>query len=233
MEKLRQQISQFASAPFPVLIEGESGSGKEIVAKKSLHLMSNRAARPFLALKLRRRFRPTRRAGTLFGPARVRSPAPPLSRAGYFEDAKDSTLFLDEIGELRSSFRQNCCACSRTASSSAWAKPEPGVERTGSSPPPIVHAPEIRSGNFPCRSLHRLSVFTISVRRVRDLGDDQNNALDHFRDFLRHARRGVKAFASRRKRCAVARLQLSGQCAGACGTSSIRSHQARRAGGKP
>lgn len=49
VEKLRQQISQFANAPFPVLIEGESGSGKELVAT-ALHRMSQRAARPFLAL---------------------------------------------------------------------------------------------------------------------------------------------------------------------------------------
>ena len=34
MEKLRQQISQYANAPFPVLIEGESGSGKELVAPR-------------------------------------------------------------------------------------------------------------------------------------------------------------------------------------------------------
>src|SRR3954449_8854170 len=49
MEKLRSQIAQFATSPFPVLIEGESGSGKELVAHSPPRL-SSRSARPYLAL---------------------------------------------------------------------------------------------------------------------------------------------------------------------------------------
>ncbi len=49
LAKLREQIAQFADSPFPVLIEGESGSGKELVAL-SLHRNSGRAAKPFFAL---------------------------------------------------------------------------------------------------------------------------------------------------------------------------------------
>src|SRR5688572_28321612 len=49
LEKLRSQIAQFAPSPFPVLVEGESGCGKELVAQ-SLHRLSGRSARPFLAL---------------------------------------------------------------------------------------------------------------------------------------------------------------------------------------
>ncbi|MDP1717496.1 MAG: sigma 54-interacting transcriptional regulator, partial [Burkholderiales bacterium] len=94
MEKLRQQISQFSNAPFPVLIEGESGSGKELVAK-SLHMMSNRAARPFLALNCAA-ISPNLVEPTLFGYSKGSFTGATTSRAGYFEDAKDSTLFLDE-----------------------------------------------------------------------------------------------------------------------------------------
>ncbi|MGH8701331.1 MAG: sigma-54-dependent transcriptional regulator, partial [Burkholderiales bacterium] len=68
IEKLRQQIAQFASAPFPVLIEGESGSGKELVAT-ALHRMSQRAARPFLALNCAA-ISPTLVEPTLFGYAK-------------------------------------------------------------------------------------------------------------------------------------------------------------------
>jgi DNA-binding NtrC family response regulator len=98
IEKLRQQIAQFASAPFPVLIEGESGSGKEIVAT-SLHRMSQRATRPFLALNCAA-ISPTLVEPTLFGYAKGSFTGATTARSGYFEDATDSTLFLDEIGEL-------------------------------------------------------------------------------------------------------------------------------------
>ena len=47
--KLKSQLAQFADSPFPVLIEGESGSGKELVAR-SLHRLSARAAKPYFAL---------------------------------------------------------------------------------------------------------------------------------------------------------------------------------------
>src|SRR5512146_698022 len=49
LAKLRSQIAQFADSPFPVLIEGESGSGKDLVAQ-SLHRKSARASKPYLAL---------------------------------------------------------------------------------------------------------------------------------------------------------------------------------------
>ncbi|MGH8672635.1 MAG: sigma-54-dependent transcriptional regulator, partial [Burkholderiales bacterium] len=49
IEKLRNQIGQYADSPFPVLIEGESGSGKELVAS-SLHRLSSRAKKSYLAL---------------------------------------------------------------------------------------------------------------------------------------------------------------------------------------
>ncbi|HYJ18801.1 MAG TPA: response regulator, partial [Burkholderiales bacterium] len=49
IRKLHEQILQYANAPFPVLIEGESGSGKELVAQ-SLHRQGSRAAKPYLAL---------------------------------------------------------------------------------------------------------------------------------------------------------------------------------------
>ena len=49
MQKLRAQLAQYGDSPFPVLIEGESGSGKEIVAR-CLHYATSRRNQPFLAL---------------------------------------------------------------------------------------------------------------------------------------------------------------------------------------
>ena len=98
MDKLRQQIKQYAPAPFPVLIEGESGSGKERVAS-SLHQLSPRAAKPYLALNCAA-ISPTLVEPTLFGYAKGAFTGATSARAGYFEEAENGTLFLDEIGEL-------------------------------------------------------------------------------------------------------------------------------------
>ncbi len=90
VEKLRRQIVQFAASPFPVLVQGESGSGKELIA---------RAGRTLYALNCAA-ISPTLVEPTLFGYAKGAFTGATASRAGYFEDARDSTLFLDEIGEL-------------------------------------------------------------------------------------------------------------------------------------
>ncbi|MGH8759641.1 MAG: sigma-54-dependent transcriptional regulator, partial [Burkholderiales bacterium] len=98
IRKLHQQILQYAPAPFPVLIEGESGSGKELVAR-SLHRQSQRAAKPYLALNCAA-ISPTLVEPTLFGYVKGAFTGATSSRSGYFEDAHEGTLFLDEIGEL-------------------------------------------------------------------------------------------------------------------------------------
>nr|MBP7489722.1 sigma 54-interacting transcriptional regulator [Azospira sp.] len=68
MEKLRAQIHHYADSPFPVLIEGESGSGKEIVAHQ-LHLATGRRDKPYLALNCAA-ISPTLLEPTLFGHAK-------------------------------------------------------------------------------------------------------------------------------------------------------------------
>ena len=182
IEKLRQQIVQFANAPFPVLIEGESGSGKELVAQ-SLHLLSHRAARPFLALNCAA-ISPTLVEPTLFGYAKGSFTGATASRAGYFEDAQDSTLFLDEIGELPLELQAKLLRVLENGE----------FQRVGETQSRVSNArviaatnrdmrQEIRSGRFRADLYHRLSVFTIGVPPLRELGDDKVLLLDHFRDF--------------------------------------------------
>jgi DNA-binding NtrC family response regulator len=182
VEKLRQQISQFASAPFPVLIEGESGSGKELVAS-SLHRMSQRAARPFLALNCAA-ISPNLVEPTLFGYAKGSFTGATTSRAGYFEDAKDSTLFLDEIGELPLELQAKLLRVLENGEYQRVGETQSRVSNAR-----VVAATnrdmrqEIRAGRFRADLYHRLSVFTISVPPLRDLGEDKRILLDHFRDF--------------------------------------------------
>ena len=99
LAKLKSQIAQFAAAPYPVLIEGESGSGKELVGAR-LHRLSPRAGAALLQPQLRRDLAARWSSRRCSATSRARSPARSRPRPGYFEDARDGTLFLDEIGEL-------------------------------------------------------------------------------------------------------------------------------------
>lgn len=188
VDKLRQQIAQFANAPFPVLIEGESGSGKELVAS-SLHRMSQRASRPFLALNCAA-ISPTLVEPTLFGYAKGAFTGATTSRSGYFEDAKDSTLFLDEIGELPLELQAKLLRVLENGEYQRVGETQSRVSNAR-----VVAATnrdmrqEIRAGRFRADLYHRLSVFTIGVPPLRDLGEDKRILLDHFRDFYAHQAR--------------------------------------------
>jgi DNA-binding NtrC family response regulator len=182
MEKLRQQIAQYSNAPFPVLIEGESGSGKELVAA-SLHELSNRANKPHLALNCAA-ISPTLVEPTLFGYAKGSFTGATSARSGYFEDASDGTLFLDEIGELPLELQAKLL---RVLENGEYQRV--GETQSRKSNARVVTATnrdlrqEVRGGRFRADLYHRLSVFTISVPPLRDLGEDKRVLLDHFRDF--------------------------------------------------
>jgi DNA-binding NtrC family response regulator/tetratricopeptide (TPR) repeat protein len=97
-ERLRALIARAAGAPFPVLIEGESGSGKELVAR-AIHARSGRRGRRFCALNCAAITDDLLEA-ELFGHARGAFTGAASERAGLFEDADQGTLFLDEAAEL-------------------------------------------------------------------------------------------------------------------------------------
>ena len=188
MEKLRRQIAQLADAPFPVLIEGESGSGKELVAR-SLHSTSQRAPRPFLALNCAA-IAPTLVEPTLFGYAKGAFTGATGARSGYFEDARDATLFLDEIGELPLELQAKLL---RVLENGEFQRV--GETQTRSSSARVLAATnrdlraEMRNGRFRADLYHRLSVFTVTVPALRDLGEDRRLLLDRFREnYARQAR---------------------------------------------
>lgn len=181
-EKLRQQIRQFADAPFPVLIEGESGSGKELVAG-CLHRLSVRAKKPYLALNCAA-ISPSLVEPTLFGYSKGAFTGATASRAGYFEDASDGTLFLDEIGELPVELQAKLLRVLENGEYQRVGETQPRHSNAR-----IVAATnrdlrqEIKAGRFRADLYHRLSVFTVSVPPLRDLGEDKTLLLEHFRDF--------------------------------------------------
>ena len=98
MEQVRQAVLKAASSPFPVLIEGESGSGKELVAR-AIHGASLRRARKFCALNCAAIADDLVEA-ELFGHTRGAFTGAVAERLGLFEEAQGGTLFLDEVAEL-------------------------------------------------------------------------------------------------------------------------------------
>jgi DNA-binding NtrC family response regulator len=180
LDKLRKQIAQFASWPFPVLIEGESGSGKELVAQ-SLHRMSNRAARPYFALNCAA-IAPTLVEATLFGYAKGAFTGATAARSGYFEDAQDGTLLLDEIGELPLEMQAKLL---RVLENGEYQRLGETQRRVSAARVLAATNRElrqaVREGRFRGDLYHRLSVLTLQVPPLRELERDKLALLDHFR----------------------------------------------------
>jgi len=97
MRELRTRISRVASTHFTVLIEGESGAGKELVARE-IHNVSPRKSGPFVAINCAALVESLLEA-ELFG-IEDRSATGVRGRRGKFEMADHGTLFLDEVADL-------------------------------------------------------------------------------------------------------------------------------------
>lgn len=98
MERLLALVARVAETTSPVLITGETGTGKELVAR-TLHHQSERCGKPFVAVNCGA-IAPTLVESELFGHARGAFTGAVQQKAGLFEEADGGTLFLDEIGEL-------------------------------------------------------------------------------------------------------------------------------------
>ncbi len=95
--RLRRAIAQVADLDVPVLVRGETGTGKELVAR-ALHARSRRRSGPFVSVNLAAIARELA-AAELFGAVRGAYTGAARDRDGYFRAARGGTVFLDEIGE--------------------------------------------------------------------------------------------------------------------------------------
>jgi two-component system response regulator GlrR len=98
MREMFLRLSHYAATESPVLIQGETGTGKELVAQ-ALHEMSSRADGPFIVVDCAA-LPETLLESELFGHAKGSFTGAERARAGAFEAADGGTVFLDEIGEL-------------------------------------------------------------------------------------------------------------------------------------
>lgn len=98
MYKVLELVEIFAPTNEMVLITGETGTGKDLIARK-IHELSPRRNNPFIAVNLAS-ISPTLFEGELFGHEKGAFTGAEKEKKGYFETANGGTIFLDEIGEL-------------------------------------------------------------------------------------------------------------------------------------
>ena len=116
MQPVLDAITRIGPSDANILITGDHGTGKEVVAQ-TLHALSARASRPLVAVNT---------GGLpegvfeseLFGHIKGAFTDARSDRIGRFELADGGTIFLDEIGMSRYASNPNCCACSSQAKSS-------------------------------------------------------------------------------------------------------------------
>jgi nitrogen regulation protein NR(I) len=98
MQEIYKEIGRIASKPVNVLIRGETGTGKELIAR-AVYQHSNRAKAPFIAINCAA-IPETLLESELFGHERGAFTGAELRRIGRFEQADHGTIFLDEIGDM-------------------------------------------------------------------------------------------------------------------------------------
>jgi DNA-binding NtrC family response regulator len=98
MQSIYKQIGRVAATTLPVLIRGETGTGKELIAR-AIYQHSDRASGPFIAVNCAA-IPETLLESELFGHERGAFTGAEIRRIGRFEQADGGTIFLDEIGDM-------------------------------------------------------------------------------------------------------------------------------------
>jgi transcriptional regulator with PAS, ATPase and Fis domain len=179
MSTLRQTIERAAAAPFAVLIEGESGSGKELVAR-AIHRGSARRHKSFCTLNCAALPEDLVEA-ELFGHTRGAFTGAVAERAGVFEEAHGGTLFLDEIGELTPRAQAKVL---RVIQDGELRRVGENVSRRVDvrivSATNRALAREVEAGRFRLDLLYRLDVVHITVPPLRERREDVAVLAEHF-----------------------------------------------------
>jgi len=118
LRKVLSQIAKVAPTDSTVLISGETGTGKELVAR-AIHAKSKQAGRAFIRVHCAA-IPQALIASELFGHEKGAFTGALQKRIGRFEAADGGTLFLDEVGELPPRHRSRCCASFRSGSLKEW-----------------------------------------------------------------------------------------------------------------
>ncbi|WP_229739396.1 sigma-54-dependent transcriptional regulator [Edaphobacter dinghuensis] len=179
MRELARLIRLVAPRSTTVLIEGETGSGKEVVAQ-ALHRLSERASKPFTVLNCAAIPEALLEA-ELFGHARGAFTGAVQSRTGRIEAAHGGTLFLDEIGEMPLALQAKmlrfleCGELQRVGDNDVV---RVDVRVIAATHQPLQQRSEERT--FRLDLYHRLAVFPIEVPALRERMEDLDLLAEHF-----------------------------------------------------
>jgi formate hydrogenlyase transcriptional activator len=179
VRQLLKQVEKVAPSDSTVLILGETGTGKELLAR-ALHRRSKRANRPFIRVNCAA-IPQSLIASELFGHEKGAFTGAVQRRVGRFEAANGGTLFLDEIAELPM----------ETQISLLRVLQEKEFERVGSNHPISVDVrviaatncglrAAVAAGTFRADLFYRLNVFPITVPSLRDRAEDIPLLLEYF-----------------------------------------------------
>jgi DNA-binding NtrC family response regulator len=177
--RLRAQVERVAKVAAPVLIWGESGSGKELTAQ-AIHADSDRAQGPFVPINCGA-ISPTLIHSELFGYERGAFTGATRGKAGLIESADGGTLFLDEIGDLPKDLQANLLRFLQ----------EKTICRLGSTrnirvdvrviAASHVHLQQaVAKGDFREDLYYRLAVLPVTVPPLRERRDDLVALAEHF-----------------------------------------------------
>ena len=180
MKRVRERIEKVAPAPSNVLVLGETGTGKELVAR-ALHELSSRKKGPFIATNCAA-IPETMVEAELFGHERGAFTGAIASRPGRFELADGGTLFLDEIGDMELKIQPKLLR----------ALEQREIERVGGSAVRKVDvrfvaathpelAQKVERGAFRRDLWFRIAVLTIELPPLRERMGDLPELVDHFR----------------------------------------------------
>ena len=179
IEHVRQLIEKVAPCEARVLITGENGTGKELVARW-LHAKSARAAAPFVEVNCAA-IPSELIESELFGHERGAFTSAVKQRKGKFEQADGGTLFMDEIGDMSLAAQAKVLRAlqeSRISRVGGDKEIEVDVRVIAATNKDLRE--EIRRGNFREDLYHRLAVIVVRVPALREHPDDIPSLVDHF-----------------------------------------------------
>jgi two-component system nitrogen regulation response regulator GlnG len=179
IQRVRQLIEQVADLSVPVLVRGETGSGKELIAR-AIHARSPRRERPFVSVNLGA-IPKELAAAELFGARKGAFTGAVRDQQGFFQAAHGGTLFLDEVGEAPPEVQVMLLRVLETREIYPVGERTPlAVDVRLVAATDALLEERIREGEFKAPLLHRLSGYVIRVPPLRERREDIGLLFHHF-----------------------------------------------------